>query len=694
MKGFIARDISWLSFNGRVLQEANDKRVPLKERIRFLGIHSNNMDEFFRIRVATLKRMVELGGKKAPMHLEEKPQVILDKIQEIVLAQQTQFNSIWQGILHELKKKNIFLVNEKKLTLSQQAYVKSFFEEEVRSIINPLMIKSIPQLPYLREKSIYLGIAMHDSKAPEKKNYAVIEIPSYRIGRFIQIPSKPGQHTIILLEDLIRFNLPFIFSYFGYDVFHAHIFKVTKDAEFDIDNDVLTTFVQKIEKGVKGRRRAKTIRFSYDREMDPALLSYLLKKLNITRNDNVIPGGRIHNFRHFMDFPDIFPKGRHINKPFPHPDLKNAKKVTDVLEKKNIMLHFPYHTFDHLTDLLREAAIDPDVSSIKIAVYRLAPQSKIINALVNASRNGKQVIVMLELRARFDEEANLKWKNILEEEGIKVLLGVPNMKVHAKVCIIKKKKGGKSFQYGFVSTGNLNEKTAKTYADHCLLTSNRNVMADINRIFKYLENPSSNIAQLKACKTLLICPINTRNVLLKLIQNEIHHAKAGKPAYLLVKVNSLSDTMLINKIYEAAEKGVKIDLIVRGIFCLRAEQKKFKHRINAISIVDEYLEHARVFVFHNKGKEKIFLSSADWMVRNLDHRIEATVPVTRESNKKELQEMLAIQLSDNVKARRLNNTLSNHYVLSHGKKKVRSQLALYTYLRQKDIHIKNNPGNS
>ncbi len=694
MKAFIARDISWLSFNARVLQEAQDKRVPLKERIRFLGIHSNNMDEFFRIRVATLKRMVELGGKKAPMHLEEKPQIILDKIQEIVSAQQVQFNTIWQGILQEMKKKNIFLVNEKKLNQQQQAFVKNYFEEEVRSIINPLMIKSIPQLPYLREKSIYLGIAMHHTNAPAKKNYAVIEIPSNRIGRFIQIPSRPGQHTIILLEDLIRFNLPFIFSFFGYNTFRAHVFKVTKDAEFDIDNDVLTTFVQKVEKGVKGRRRAKTIRFSYDREMDPALLAYLLQKLNVTANENIIPGGRIHNFRHFMDFPDIFPSNPRENKPFPHPDLKIARRVTDVIEKKNILLHFPYHSFDHLTDLLREAAMDPDVTSIKIALYRLAPQSKIINALINAARNGKHVTVMLELRARFDEEANLEWKKILEEEGIHILLGVPNQKVHAKVCVIKRKKGRKIFQYGFVSTGNLNEKTARTYADHCLLTSNRQVMADINRIFKYLENPSANSSHLKACKTLLICPLNTRTQLLKLIQNEIRQAKAGKPAYILVKVNSLSDATLIHKLYEAAEKGVNIDLIVRGIFCMRAELKKLKQHIRAISIVDTYLEHARVFVFHNKGKENIFISSADWMVRNLDHRVEATVPITRESNKKELKDILAIQLSDNVKARCLDNTLSNLYVPANRQKRVRSQQAIYAFLQQKDSNKKNNPANS
>ena len=686
-KQIIPRDISWLSFNGRVLQEANDPSVPLEQRIRFLGIYSNNSDEFFRVRVATLKRMIELAEKrkKLNMHMEDDPQKILDTIQTIVLQQQNEFNRIWDGILKELRKEKILLVDEKHLTREQQKFVRSFFDEHVRSNVIPLMIESLQQLPYLRDKSIYLGVVMSKKQSAYKQKYSLIEVPARAIGRFVELPSKSGEHSIILLEDVIRFNLPFIFSYFDYDYFESHIFKVTKDAELDIDNDISTTFVEKIEKGLKNRRKGKPVRFVYDKEMDAGLLEYLIRRLSLSRKSNLIPGGRIHNFRHFMDFPDVFQNKSTRRQPFTHPALQNSVRVTDVITKKDVMLHFPYHTFNALIDLLREAAMDPDVTSIKITAYRLAPNSKIINALINASRNGKEVVVMLELKARFDEEANLEWKEILEEEGVRVLLGVPNYKIHGKLCIIKKRVGNKIIQYGFVSTGNLNERTAKVYGDHCLLTANRNVMADINRIFKYLENWHAGQQPLRSCKTLLVCPVNMRKELEANIVREIKNAKAKKYASIILKVNSLSDIRLINKLYEAAMAGVEIKMVVRGIFCAMTQNKKFKKPITAISIVDEYLEHARVMIFHNDGKEKVYISSADWMVRNLDHRVEAAIPVNDPLIRQELKDIIHIQLRDNVKARILDNELSNNYVPSVGKKKIRSQIETYHYLYQKSI---------
>ncbi|WP_153798684.1 polyphosphate kinase 1 [Foetidibacter luteolus] len=682
-KNLIPRDISWLSFNARVLQEANDPNVPLKQRIRFLGIHSNNMDEFFRVRVATLRRMIELAGKKANMHFEDNPQEILDQIQVIVLQQQNEFNRIWDDILQELKKEKIFLLTEKNLNKEQRVFVKQFFDEEVRSNIIPLLIETLPALPYLRDKSIYLGVVMRKNKSAYDQKYSLIEIPSKTVGRFVQLPSKAGEKNIILLEDVVRFNLPYIFSYFAYDHFDAHIFKVTKDAEIDLDSDVSTTLVQKIEHGLKNRRKGKPVRFIYDKEMDAGLLEYLIRRLNLSRKDNIIPGGRIHNFRHFMDFPDVFDKKNTRVTPFRHPALKNSLRVTDVILEQDVMLHFPYQSFDPVIDLLREAAMDPTVTGIKITAYRLASNSKTINALVNAVRNGKEVVVMLELRARFDEEANLEWKEVLEEEGVKVLLGVPNMKVHAKICVIKKRVGTKTIQYGFVSTGNLNEKTAKVYADHCLLTSNRNIMADINRIFRYLENPKTGMQHLQACKTLMVCPVGMRKQLMQMINKEIRLAKAKKEARIMLKLNSLSDATLINKLQEAAQAGVEVQMIVRGIFCARIQSKKYKKPLTAISIVDEYLEHARVLIFNNGGKERMFISSADWMVRNLDHRVEAAVPVTDEEIKKELEDIIHIQLRDNVKARWLDNDLANNYVSSAGKKKIRSQVETYHYLHRK-----------
>lgn len=679
----IVRDISWLSFNARVLQEAADPSVPLRERIRFLGIFSNNMDEFFRVRVATLKRMMEMGGK-ANMHMEQAPDKILEEIQSIVLRQQNEFNRIWDNISLELEKEKIFLVTEKQLTREQRVFVIRYFEEEVRSNTIPLMIESIQQFPYLRDKSIFLGVVLSKSDSAYKQKYALIEVPSKALGRFLILPSPPGEHAIILLEDIIRYNLPSIFSYFGYDKYDSWIFKVTRDAEIDLDTDVATSIIQKIEKGLKNRRRGKPVRFVYDKQMDAGLLEYLMRRMNLTKKDNLIPGGRIHNFRHFMDFPDsVFPKKGQRKKPFQHPLLANSKRVTDIVLEKDIMLHFPYHSFNPVIDMLREAAIDPDVTAIKITCYRLASQSKIVNALVNAVRNGKHVTVMLELRARFEEEANIEWKERLEDDGVKVVIGLPDMKVHAKICLIKKRLNNRTIHYGFVSTGNLNEKTALLYGDHCLLTANRNVMADVNRIFNYLEKPKEGLHFLKECNTLIPCPTSLRRELIKMINREIKLAKSSKPASIILKMNSLSDEELIEKLYEAAKEGVEIKMIIRGIFCMYTESKKFIIPVKAISIIDEYLEHARVFIFHNAGQEKVYISSADWMVRNLDHRVEATCPVFDEDIKQVMKNILNIQLNDNVKARILDNDLNNDYVSNDQDKRVRSQIETYNYLTSK-----------
>jgi polyphosphate kinase len=677
----IPRDISWLSFNARVLQEAADPSVPLRERIRFLGIFSNNLDEFFRVRVATLKRMIQVGTK-AKMHLEANPESILEEIQMMVLNQQSEFNRIWNGILSELQEEKIFLVTEKDLNLEQQEFVQQYYEEEVSPNIIPLMIESIQELNFLRDKSIYLGVVMWKKESALKRMYSIIEIPTRVMSRFVILPSPDNEHHIILLEDVIRFNLPEIFSYFGYDQYQSGVFKLTRDAEIDIDNDISTNLIQKIEKGIKNRRKGKPVRFIYDKEMDPGLLEYLIRKFNLSKRDNIIPGGRIHNFRHFMDFPkQIFNGESKRRKPFDHP-LLLENRVTDVVMKRDVMLHFPYHSFNPVIDLLREAAIDPDVASIKITTYRLAKQSKVINALINAVRNGKQVMVMLEVRARFDEEANLAWKVRLEDEGVKVLIGIPNMKVHAKVCVIRKRVQDRIVQYGFVSTGNLNEDTARIYADHCLLTSNKNIMADVNRLFNYLEHYKTGTHFLKACNTIIPSPIFIRKEIIKLIRTEIKNVQKKGKGIITAKMNSLSDEELINELYEAARAGVEINLVIRGIFCMFSQDDKFLIPVKAISIVDEYLEHARVWIFHNGGKEKVYISSADWMVRNLDHRVEASCPIFDERIKKELKDILNIQLHDNVKARWLDNDLSNEYVRTQGEP-IRSQVETFNYLNRK-----------
>ena len=679
----IIRDLSWLSFNSRVLQEAADETVPLRERIKFLGIFSNNLDEFFRVRVATLKRMIEVG-QAGNMHLEVSPETILREIQEKVVQQQKEFDRIWNEILRDLKKEKIFLINEKQLNKVQQQYITDYFNDEIRTNIVPLMIESIQAFPTLSDKSIYLACKMSAKNNSIPQRYALVSVPARRLSRFVILPSKENEHTIILLEDVIRFCLPYIFSYFGYDVFSSHIIKVTRDAEIDIDNDIETSVIQKLEKALKNRKKGKPVRFIFDKDIDASLLTYLIKRLGLSGKDNLIPGGRIHNFKDFINFPDaVFKQKSTRKKPFLHPLLKNVNRVTNVILQRDVLLSFPYHSFDSLTDLLREAAIDPDVKSIKITFYRLASRSKIINALTNAVRNGKAVTAVIELRARFDEEANLEWKEELEEAGVKVLIGVPDLKVHAKICLIKKIVKGRTVHYGFVGTCNLNEQTAKIYGDHCLLTSDRFIMADVNRVFHYLEQPKTRINFLKACKTLLVSPVNLRRQLIQLIDKEIKAATSKKTAAITLKLNSLSDEMLINKLYDAARAGVEINMVIRGIFCMLTENKKFKIPVHAISIVDEYLEHARVIIFYNGGKEKVFISSADWMVRNLDHRIEIACPVFEKDIQEELKDILQIQLSDNIKARKLDNDLSNQYINPRNKKKVRSQVDTYNYLYRK-----------
>jgi polyphosphate kinase len=610
-----------------------------------------------------------------------------------VLQQQSEFNRVWIQMVQHLRQQKIYLVNERQLNRDQKRFVSEFFEQEVRRNVIPLMIENIPEFPYLREKSIYLAVVMSKHSSSYDRKYALIEVPTRAVDRFVILPSpKSGEHHIILLEDVIRYNLPRIFSFFGYEDFSAHIIKVTKDAEYDIDNEEMGSYTDKIEKGIRNRRKGKPVRFIYDKEIDPALLEYIIRRMGLSKRDHLIPGGRIHNFRHFMEFPDsVFRDRTSRRKPFMHPDLTGTSRITDVILRKDVLLSFPYHSFDPLIDMLREAAIDPDVRSIKITAYRLAKYSKIVNALINAVRNGKDVEVMLELRARFDEEANLEWKRVLEDEGVKVLLGIPNMKVHAKICLITKRQNDRTIQYGFVSTGNLNESTARIYGDHCLLTANKKVMTDVGRIFRYIENPRTGLKFIRLCQTLLPSPMVMRRELMNLIQAEIRNAKAGHKAEITLKMNAFSDPLLITKIYEAAAAGVQIRLVIRGIFCAFTEKKKFAKPIHAVSIVDEFLEHARVLIFHNRGQEKVYISSADFMVRNLDHRVEAAVPIQDPTIMAELKDILEIQFRDNVKARILDNKLTNEY-RRNKERRVRSQYETYNYLSRKALNARKLPG--
>lgn len=682
-KQTIVRDISWLAFNARVLQEAKDTTNHVYDRLRFLGIFSNNLDEFFRVRVATLNKMVRLG-KTDKMHLEANPEMILQSIQDMVIDQQTEFDRIYIDIVKELGKKNIYIKNERQLSKVQKDFINNYFDEQVRTQIVPLMIESIPQMPLLRDKSIYLACVLGNNGSPMLQRYALIEIPTKVLPRFVILPSEKKEKDIMLIEDIIKFSLPHLFAPFGFDRFLAHIIKVTRDAELEIDNDVNTNLITELEKGLKNRKKGRATRFVYDRNIDKTLLDYLVKRLGMTKKDNLLSGGRIHNFKDYMNFPAaVFDDLKKRPKPFVHPLLTQPCRIMEVMQHRDIMLHFPYHSFDSIIDLLREAAIDPFVQSIKISCYRLAKDSKVINALINAVRNGKEVTVMLELRARFDEEANLYWKKTLEEEGVKVLLGFPDMKVHAKLCVIKKKEFSTTKQYAFISTGNFNEHTAQYYGDHCLLTTNKDIVADINRIFTFLESPTPKIETLKSCKVLPVAPLNMRKFFLQEMDNEIK-AGAKKGASMIIKLNSLVDKTLIAKIYEAAKAGVTIKLIIRGICCAYTDQKMLKNNVTALSIIDEYLEHARVFIFDNGKRPNVYISSADWMIRNLDHRVEAACPIYDTTIQQELTDILHIQLAENVKGRILDDEQNNHYIIrKKGEPEIRSQLAIYQYLSNK-----------
>lgn len=681
----IKRDISWLAFNQRVLQEAQDDDVHIYDRLRFLGIFSNNLDEFYRVRVGTLTKMLTLNKNTAKIHLEDHPELILQSILETTQKLQGQFDRTFAQIIKTLGGQyKVYLRNERQLNPEQKQWVKDYFEEKVRTQIVPLMIESMPKTPMLRDRSIYLACMLGSSLNSMLQRFALIEVPENNLPRFIKLPFSGNETHIILLEDVIRGNLHNLFAPFGFDRFKSYIIKVTRDADMDMDNGFHSDLITELRKNLKKRSTGKATRFVYDKRMDPQLLEYLTRRLDLSKNANLIAGGRIHNFKAFMSFPkevfsDIVPRP----KPFVHPLLKQPCRIMSVIEKRDVLLHFPYHSFDSVIDLLREAAIDPAVQSIHMTVYRLAKDSKVINALLNAVRNGKKVTVILELKARFDEEANLQWKTILEEEGIQVFVGVPEKKVHAKLCLIKKREFNKTISYGFISTGNFHEGTAGLYGDHLLMTTRPNIVQDIQRVFQCLSSPNPDLNLLKECKTLITTPHQMRPFFQAAIKKEIQQKKKGRR--MIVKLNSLVDPTMIQEIYKAAKEGVEVDLIVRGIFTADVHQEKFKKPIKAISIVDQYLEHARVFIFNNDGDPKVYISSADWMMRNLNHRVEVACPIFSETFRQELVDIYEIQLRENVKARILDSNQHNRYVKhEETDHDCRSQIEIYNYLVDKE----------
>ena len=690
---YVNRELSWLKFNARVLQEAADEKVPLLERLRFAGIFSNNLDEFFKVRYATVKRvaMNESSDKELGVHAKE----LLEEITKEVIQLQDESLSIINTITEELEKEQIFIVNEKTLLPEHEAFVNTYFYDKVRPALFTIILNDLEKFPQLKDDVAYLAVKMtlkEDEKASgvqkffsskaykEKIQYALIELPT-TLNRFIELPQVGDKHYIIMLDDVIRFCLHLIFSIFNYESLSANMIKITRDAELDIDDDLSKSFVEKISSSVEDRRKGAPVRFVYDKTIDKDTLHFLIEKMGIVNTDSVIPGGRYHNRRDYMSFPSL---GRTdltyapIH-PLPVKGLTSEESLLKKIAEKDYLQCTPYHTFSNIIWFLREAALDPKVKSVKITIYRLAKNSQVVNSLINAVKNGKKVTVQIELQARFDEESNIRYAEQLKAEGVKLIFGVRGLKVHSKICVIEREEGKGIKRYGFISTGNFNESTAKVYTDYTLFTANQDILKEVNKVFNFFET-NYNIQKYKH---LIVSPHYTKKILKQLIEEEIKNAKAGKEAYIKLKMNNITSYKMIDKLYEASRAGVKIQMIVRGICCLVPGIEGMSENIEVISIVDKFLEHPRLFIFGNNGNPKVYISSADWMTRNISFRVEVGCPIYDETIKQELIDTFEISWADNVKARVIDQAQDNHY-RPHTQPAQRSQVALYEYYQQKN----------
>ncbi|KAA3624371.1 MAG: polyphosphate kinase 1 [Flavobacterium sp.] len=677
------RELSWLQFNARVLQEAEDPTVPLIERLRFIGIFSNNLDEFFKVRYATIKRIVEAGKGGRSVLGGISATELLEEITQTVIEQQATSLSILNSIQKELQKENIYIIDETELSPEQDKFVLDFFIQKVSPSLVTIMIGELEEFPRLKDSAAYLAVKMKMSKEDvtfeSKINYALIEIPR-QIDRFVELPTEGDKQYIIMLDNLIRRCLGKIFSIFNFESITAHMIKITRDAELDIDSDLSRSFLEKISRSVEKRSSGDPVRFVYDKKIDKETLEFLMNKMGIDSTDSIIPGGRYHNRRDYMKFPSLGRKDLlyEAKEPLPIPGLSLEGSILEKIAEKDYLLYTPYQSFGYVVKFLKEAALDPKVKSIKITIYRLAESSQIAGALINAAKNGKDVTVQIELQARFDEAANIGYAEEMQSEGVKLIFGVTGLKVHCKACVIERLENKKVSRYSFISTGNFNESTARVYTDYTLFTSNLRIGKEINKVFDFFQVNY----QIKKYRHLIVSPHYTRNAIYNLIEKEIQNHEQGLPSGIRLKLNSLSDFKMIDRLYEASQAGVEIKLIVRGICCLIPGVEGMSENIEVISVVDKFLEHPRLFIFENGGDPKIYISSADFMGRNLDNRVEISCPIYDEDIKAELIETFEICWSDNVKARIISEDLDNDY-RRNDKPRVRSQFKLYEYYQQK-----------
>ncbi len=682
---YIHRDISWLSFNRRVLQEAEDPSVPLFERIKFLAIYSSNLDEFFRVRVAHQRNLMRVG-KKTQKKLEFSPKEIIKGILRIVNKQQEKFSEIFEEqIIPDLKRNGIRILRRLDLNEEQQHFVEEYFNDHLLPFVQPVLLVNGMVRPFLNNAELYLAILLQKKAKPNSSNdYAIVKVPSDYFPRFVEIPSLEGTHDIIILDDIVRHNVSMLFP--GYNILDTYSIKLTRDAELYIDDEFQGDLVAKIKKSLNKRNVGPPSRFVYDRDMHKELLGYVTQTFELD-NADLLKEGRYHNNFDFFKFPS-FGKDHLKNKPLPpisYTDLEDTDDFFASVRKKERFIHIPYQSYASVVRFFEEAAKDPNVTHIKIVQYRVARKSKIMNALMKAVQSGKQVMVFVEVKARFDEEANLRWGEKLESAGVQVFYSFPGLKVHSKLALVRRENNGEGEMFAYLGTGNFHEGTARVYGDMGLFTSDIRLTSEVARIFNFLETVKLPQTEFKH---LLVGQFNLRSSLVAKIDREIKIAKTGKPSRMVLKMNSLEDKEIIEKLYEASNAGVKIDLIIRGICCLIPQVKGFSENIRAISIVDRFLEHARIFWFSNNGKDEIYLSSADFMRRNLSYRIETAFPIYDKNIKAEIKNFLELQLTDNVKARVLDKTRSNAYHNTGDDMPIRSQIeTYYRLLRKSDAKV-------
>ncbi|MCW7548536.1 polyphosphate kinase 1 [Photorhabdus sp. APURE] len=674
---YTEKELSWLSFNERVLQEAADKSNPLIERMRFLGIYSNNLDEFYKVRFADVKRRILINEERGSAASARN---VLKKIQAKVAKTDQEFDVLYNELLLEIARNQIFLINERQISPNQQIWLRQYFRQHLRPHTTPILINPETNLvEFLKDDYTYLAVEIVHG---QNIQYALLEIPSDKVPRFVNLPPEMPHRrkSMILLDNIMRYCLDEIFKgFFDYDSLNAYSMKMTRDSEYDLATEMESSLLELMSSTLKQRLTAEPVRFVYQREMPDEMVELLRSKLGLSNDDSVISGGRYHNFKDFIKFPNEG-KRNLLNKPLPrlrHTWFDNFRNGFDAIREQDVLLYYPYHTFEHVLELLRQASFDPNVLSIKINIYRVAKDSRIIDSMIHAAHNGKKVTVVVELQARFDEEANIHWAKRLTEAGVHVIFSAPGLKIHAKLFFISRREGEEIVRYAHIGTGNFNEKTARLYTDYSLLTANPQITNEVRRVFNFIENPYRPVK----FENLMVSPQNSRAMLNQLISQEIANARANKPAGITLKINNLVDKELVDRLYDASEAGVKIRLLIRGMCSLVPNQPGFSENIQITSIVDRFLEHDRVYVFTNDGDEKVFLSSADWMTRNIDYRIEVAVCLLDPQLKQRVLDILELQFNDTVKARYVDKELSNSYVPRGNKRKIRAQLAIYDYIK-------------